>query len=201
MDPYEVLDVDHDASADQLKRARQKLAKKHHPDRGGDVQAMADLNRAYDILTDPEARKRYDETGSIGTVRSIDEEAVSILRQVVQQFIENERDMGNKNLVAFIQNAVSEARTQMDQQLNSNNRALKILSQKLEKLGGKEGATVLQDMFALAIRQKGEMLANLERGKLTMERCQEILKDYTDGTIENAPQGLRFGESFTKFTY
>lgn len=67
-DPYEVLGVDHATSADDVKTAYRKLAKKLHPDLNpGDKTAEAkfkEVAAAYDLLSDPEKRARYD-TGEI----------------------------------------------------------------------------------------------------------------------------------------
>ena len=68
-DLYALLKVDKDVQAPQLKKAYYALARKVHPDkRPGDEQAKADflaLKKAYDILSDPVRRRRYDRTGSV----------------------------------------------------------------------------------------------------------------------------------------
>lgn len=61
-DYYEVLGIDKSASEKELKSAYRKLAKKYHPDANpGDKQSeekFKELSEAYDILKDPEKRKR-----------------------------------------------------------------------------------------------------------------------------------------------
>jgi curved DNA-binding protein CbpA len=65
-----VLDVRHDASAAELKRRWRELAREHHPDRAGAdneererlTTRMARINAAYDVLSDPIRRARYDST-------------------------------------------------------------------------------------------------------------------------------------------
>jgi len=68
-DLYALLKVDKDVQPQQLKKAYYALARKVHPDkRPGDAQAKADflaLKKAYDILSDPVRRRRYDRTGSV----------------------------------------------------------------------------------------------------------------------------------------
>ncbi len=67
-DPYRVLDVPRDATREELKRRWRELAREHHPDRVTDDLAeqhrltarMARINAAYDLLTDPIRRARYD---------------------------------------------------------------------------------------------------------------------------------------------
>ncbi|MFO1061666.1 MAG: J domain-containing protein [Dongiaceae bacterium] len=63
-DPYETLQVDRKASADELKKAYRKLAKKLHPDLNpGNTkveQQFKEVTAAYDLLSDPEKRARFD---------------------------------------------------------------------------------------------------------------------------------------------
>jgi molecular chaperone DnaJ len=63
-DYYKTLGVDKKASADEIKKAYRKLARKYHPDRNpGDKDAEArfkEISQAHDVLGDPEKRKQYD---------------------------------------------------------------------------------------------------------------------------------------------
>jgi len=61
--PYETLDVSKDASPAEIKRSYRQKAKAAHPDAGGKQADMADLAGAYAILSCPERRKAFDETG------------------------------------------------------------------------------------------------------------------------------------------
>lgn len=66
-DYYKILGVDRKASGDEIKRAYRKLALKTHPDRNpGDNKAeeqFKEINEAYQALSDPEKRARYDQLG------------------------------------------------------------------------------------------------------------------------------------------
>jgi molecular chaperone DnaJ len=63
-DYYKALGVDRKASAEEIKKAYRKLARKYHPDRNpGDKEAEArfkEISQAHDVLGDPEKRKQYD---------------------------------------------------------------------------------------------------------------------------------------------
>jgi len=62
--PYQVLGVKPDASADEIRKVYRKLAKEFHPDLNpGKPEAEArfkSISAAYDLLSDPEKRARYD---------------------------------------------------------------------------------------------------------------------------------------------
>lgn len=65
-DYYETLGVKRDASAEEIKTAFRKLARKHHPDVNSGLEAEAkfkDVNEAYEVLKDPERRAAYDQLG------------------------------------------------------------------------------------------------------------------------------------------
>ncbi|HEX3325581.1 MAG TPA: molecular chaperone DnaJ [Actinomycetota bacterium] len=62
-DPYEILGVSRDASAEEIKRVYRNLARQHHPDTSSDPGAeerFKDITQAYEVLSDPEKRQRYD---------------------------------------------------------------------------------------------------------------------------------------------
>lgn len=69
-DYYEILGVERNASADEIKKAYRKMAMQYHPDRNPDNKEVEELfkesSEAYEILSDPEKRSIYDRFGHNG---------------------------------------------------------------------------------------------------------------------------------------
>ncbi|NLX14064.1 MAG: J domain-containing protein [Phycisphaerales bacterium] len=69
-DYYEILGIPRNAAVDQIKRAYRKLAKQYHPDHNPDdpsaVEHFKEVQEAYEILSNPQKRKAYDQWGHAG---------------------------------------------------------------------------------------------------------------------------------------
>jgi molecular chaperone DnaJ len=68
-DYYETLGVSRDADKEEIKQAYRRLARKYHPDvnkESGAEERFKEINRAYEVLSEPEVRARYDRFGEGG---------------------------------------------------------------------------------------------------------------------------------------
>jgi len=66
-DYYETLGVPRDAGNEDIRKAYRKLAREHHPDVNKDPEAddrFKEISEAYEVLRDPDKRKRYDQLGA-----------------------------------------------------------------------------------------------------------------------------------------
>lgn len=60
MDYYDILEIPYNSSEELIKSSYKKLARKNHPDAGGDVSKFYEISQAYQTLIDPIARQDYD---------------------------------------------------------------------------------------------------------------------------------------------
>jgi curved DNA-binding protein CbpA len=66
VDLYEILQVSHRADIEVIRAAYRVLARRYHPDVGGDARRMAAVNEAWATLSDPLKRRRYDAKFRLG---------------------------------------------------------------------------------------------------------------------------------------
>src|SRR2546422_10187026 len=67
-DYYRILGVERTASDEEIRKAFRKLARQYHPDVAKDKKTaeekFKEINESYEVLSDPEKRKKYDELGA-----------------------------------------------------------------------------------------------------------------------------------------
>ena len=113
-DYYRILEVPSSASQEQIKNAFRELIRKHHPDKNSSPEATErarDIIEAYKILTDAEARARYDRvyTDYFGSTETQHEEEDS------KQTKESKRSIHEDPILQkWIRAAQRQARTELD---------------------------------------------------------------------------------------
>ena len=59
-DHYSMLEIERSSTPEEIKTAYRKLARKHHPDKGGDPEKFKKISEAYSVLSDISKRRQYD---------------------------------------------------------------------------------------------------------------------------------------------
>lgn len=97
---YEILEIDKNATIDDIKKNYKKLAFKWHPDKNQDNKAEAekkfkDISKAYQILSEPDKRKIYDLTGSDDSLQTT---SFKNEQELFQEFFSNLKDQLFNNI-------------------------------------------------------------------------------------------------------
>jgi curved DNA-binding protein len=126
IDYYNVLGLQKNASADDIKKAYRKLAKQYHPDANPDdataKKKFQQINEANEVLSDPENRKKYDKYGKDWQHSDAFEQQARQRQQYSQQFGGGESDGGFSDFFASMFGGGGRRSTgkQKGQDLNAN---------------------------------------------------------------------------------
>jgi curved DNA-binding protein CbpA len=180
MTHYETLGVPKDADAAQIKAAFRKLASLHHPDRGdGDHEAMARVNEAYAVLSDPERRKRYDEGGGTGT-DTRESRALNHLQQLFAEAIEQDENP----ILAHVNSQITKARFNIMSQRSAAEVKINRLKKNLGTVTRKsQGENYPMVMIQGRIDKIESVIKIMERDLDDLTRVDEMLKDF-EGTSQ-----------------
>ncbi len=129
---YGVLGLGPEATLDQIKKAYRKLVHVHHPDKKtGDADTFRPIQHAYDVLSDPEKRKRYDETGEASTAEL--SEAESTFQSIVDTILR--RHDPKTSIFAAVENEIRANCATFGQELRANElneRRLKVIKARMK---------------------------------------------------------------------
>lgn len=90
---YETLGVERGASEDEIRKAARRAASRAHPDReGGSDERMQAVNKARDVLLDPERRARYDAGEGDAPLRTTETMARDMMTQIFAAALDNDED-------------------------------------------------------------------------------------------------------------
>lgn len=190
MNHYETLGVASDASPDDIKRAFRKKSSQHHPDKpGGNAEAMAAVNAAYECLGDPVRRVGYDQTGrDPANGPTLDDIAEHALQTLIAQILEESPD---GDLVKLLDKHITKSINSIHSDKAANEKRVTRLGKQLDRVVRKSaGRTslfnrVLQDQIRRAEAEIEEAARLLE----VSQRSLEILRDHEDtAPTAQAPQ-------------
>lgn len=104
IDPYDVLQIDRGATAGAIKAAYRRRVQSTHPDRAGttDATEFQEVVAAFDVLSNPERKRQYDETGTVDVPDPLEDRkaAMAVLVGLFEQMV-NDASRSGKRLSTF----------------------------------------------------------------------------------------------------
>ena len=144
---YEVLGLAPGAAPREIRASYRKLAQRLHPDKGGDTGDFTALQLAYDVLSDPERRERYDTTGSV-VEPDRNAEMLQEFAQVVFTVLERAEDVATLDVVREVGMYLDQGTENIEANTSAAEAKIEKLRATLARLTHKgKGRDVLGDML------------------------------------------------------
>lgn len=185
---YDVLGVARDATLAAIRKAYRKLAKSHHPDAtGGEAtESWHAIALAYSVLSDPQARARYDETGEVpqGSAEAMDPRRAKVLGVLSflmnQMLSDDEVDLTTtdlpKKFVQFVGKRIGETSDKIKTVEKLEARAVKSLVRWQKKTNGDNVMISITNTFINKAREELKLLTD---AKEILLEVKTILEDYS----------------------
>lgn len=180
MTHYDTLGLQPDATPEDIKRAFRAKASAAHPDKGGSTTAMQAINKAHDVLGDPERRRNYDATGQDQMPDSIENQARAVLMQVLTEVMANSDGDWLSEASHLVKNkGASFAATR---------KQLEVRKRRLEKRSGKikvkDGENIVQMLIDAQLRDLERNFEEIARAEALHKAVTALLDKHEGGHAE-----------------
>lgn len=188
MSHYDTLGVAKDASPEDIKAAYRRLAQRYHPDKNqGEAAAGAaamflDVQKASEVLSDPERRAQYDATGSDQRQPSLAVEAKAMLLTMFDRALAADGDA-----VANVAAQLREAKATMQAERSELQRAVAKMEKRSGRIKVKAGENLAQMLLDQAIKTRRERIVFLDRGLLVQAEAVRTLENYEPERMDPPP--------------
>lgn len=180
MNPYQILGIPEDSSADYIKQKYRILAQQLHPDKQeGNEEKFKEIKLAYEILIDPERRKLYDDTGKIDVDNTIRSESFHMLNQILER-ITQQTNPDFDDLILKMKLEVNDIKNNLESDIKVCKKLISDLNKSIPKikLKNKKKENILQ-VFANQLLEKREQeLKSFTRKIEICKTMHEILDEY-----------------------
>ena len=210
MNPYETLGLAPAATDHQIKVAYRKLAKATHPDGHPDMDGtqFADVAKAYAILMDPEARKRFDETGSVDDVAplTVRQHMITSIVALFNAALAAEAQRGTSlqhfDLMDVMRQNMKANLEKSRQQLNAFRKSVADRQVLLKRISRKDdGENLFADIIKQQLPELERLRTEADMSVRAMEMAMDELGHYkSEVELIQAVQMMQFGGMFSNQT-
>lgn len=198
-DHYETLEIDRNATQEDIKIAYRKLAKRYHPDKIAQVpdaseafkiemqDKMSNVSNAYSTLSDPEKRKYYDQTGLDDKPKGIEEMAHDRIVELFDEIISSA--FNEEELFNIANDSVESVLKHLEQQKSHSEREIERIDERIDfikevkKTRSKNGSrshlmkSIDKTIHILTEKKKSINFTELLNQIALFKRVQEIIKE------------------------
>jgi len=175
MNHYETLGVTPEATPEDIKRAFRKKASEAHPDReGGSTEQMQAVNKAWEVLGDPQKRAHFDATGQDQEGPTVDDEARNMLMHLFGAAL----DADVRDVLANVRQTLELARANLSKMQSDVKAKRERLVKRTGKVKAKTGENLVQMLIDQKCNDMAEAIQHMGRGLMVNQKAQEMLKDF-----------------------
>ena len=174
--PYQALDLDRSAPQEAIRAAYRKKAREHHPDKGGDVAKFQEIQAAYDTLSDPERKARYDQTGETGTGPTLESQALSTLSTMMTALMDSPQV--NVSTLPLVDQLRRMLNADMQKQDTEKAKVMASIDRRKEAIK-RLSKGPLADLLQGEINQREQMAAKMDEANAIRREAMRMLEDQT----------------------
>lgn len=189
---YETLGVPPDATDVEIKHAYRKAAQRCHPDKSsGDAEKFKALSTAYEILSDPDKRKQYDETGEVDDAnRALEALARENLYRLLAEILGFEVDV---NVRDTIEQRLDIGDKRIRAQLLTLQARVSKLTRKTKLIRRHDGGKgIAHQVLDDAIKSARAEIAECEKIVAVGAVMRRLIGEYEYNEVQGKPQGVNF---------
>ncbi len=165
------------ATDEEIKKAYKILAHKNHPDKGGDVEEFRKIQKAYEILSDFEKRKQYDETGSYNDVANEDLSLLATFIRTAMSHI-NQSNFFNADIFAVVEALIDSTISQTESNIRELSNRITIESHVLSKI--KKRDTIFCTVIAGNLDVMSKNMDGLTERVVILNRVKDLFMEAKD---------------------
>jgi curved DNA-binding protein CbpA len=193
VDLYGVLGVTPNASQDDIKRAGKQRRRETHPDVGGDPEAFIAVGRALAILSDPEARQRYDQTGDAeprSAENEIQANAMSYLNGLVINLVESGAvDSPFGDAIGSMRSEAMSTRNMVLRKIDELNMRVRKIERNKDKFRRLKGENFLKRALEQRLSELRKVMIAVERERDVYDKAVDLLVSYRFDRDDPMPWG------------
>lgn len=174
--PYDSLGVPKDAPPEAIRAAYRKKARQHHPDKGGKVAEFQNIQVAYDVLSDPERKARYDQTGETGTGPTLESQALSTLFTMMTALMDSPQV--NVSTLPLVDQLRRMLNADMQKQDTEKAKVMASIDRRREAIK-RLSKGPLADLLRGEINQREQMAAKMDEANAIRREAMRMLEDQT----------------------
>ena len=183
MSLYDELELASSCTEEDIKKQYRRLASIHHPDKGGNEEKFKRLKLAYEVLSDPARRIKYDSTGKTYEEIGIRSDAIQQLSLLLNHII-NDCDPSTTNFIIAL-------KFEINHQIQGNYENIKRASNCLIKLNNareklvlvKESENIMEGLILNLVEVKNNDIKAFNYRIKVCNDMLEILNDYSYGFL------------------